>query len=131
MDAPVQNLESRWVTYLRTAAWILPGLFLWIAACTIMVPKLKEICASSNLSLSAPVILALQVSEFIKDNFIWGSAVTLLLLLMLEWRSRKWARCRRPVFGVLAYVVNLAVLVALAALCLLAVFAGAKLLQTK
>ena len=80
---------------------------------------------------SAPILAALTVSEVVKNNLLLGLAVIVPAIILLEWRSPRWGRYRRVVFGATAYLLNLAVLAILAALCLLAVIAGANLLHPK
>jgi len=128
MNMTAQNHEPGWASYLKTLTLILPALFLWVGACVLVVPKLKELCAASNLALPGPVVTALTVSECFKEYFILGSLVTLAVLGLLEWRSRWWPRYRRLVFGIVAYGLNFVVLILLAVVCVVAVAAGAHLL---
>ncbi len=131
MNPPVQNTAPRWAAYLKASAQVVPAMAVWIFACVFVVPKLKEICAATNMALSAPIITALTVSDFVRTNFILLSVVILTALILLEWRSRQWRHHRRRVLGLLGYLLNLAVLAIMTALCVLAVVAGANLLHAK
>jgi hypothetical protein len=129
MNTSNQNIEPRWATYLKTAAFIVPAVFIWVGSCVMIVPKLKEVCNASGMHLLEPVSIALTLSEFLKNNFIVESVVIFAALIFLEWRSRWWPRYRRPVFGVLAFLLNLIALILMTTLCVCAVLAGANLLH--
>jgi len=116
--------EPRWITYLKSAALALPPLALWMFMCVLVVPKLKEICANSDTAFPAPLIAALTVSGFVKNNLLLGLALLVPAVILLEWRSSQWERYRRLILGVVAYLLNLAVLAILAVLCILAVAAA-------
>lgn len=131
MNPPVHNAAPRWTAYLKTCAQVVPATAVWIFACVFVVPKLKEICAATNMDLAAPIITALTVSDFVRTNFILLSVVILTALILLEWRSRQWPHYRRRVLGLLGYLLNLVVLAIMTALCVLAVVAGANLLHAK
>lgn len=131
MKASLTSLEPRLATYFKSAALALPPLAVWILMCVLVVPKLKEICFNSGTDFSAPILAALMVSDVVKNNLLLGLAVIVPLIVLLEWRSPRWDRYRRVVFWATAYLLNLAVLAILAALCLLAVIAGANLLSAK
>jgi type II secretory pathway component PulF len=131
MNPPDSNTEPRWMTYLKTAAWGLPALTVWIFNCVLVIPKLKEVCAASDTAFPTPILMTLTVSEFFKNNLLAGLAIVVPVLVLLEWRSRQWPRYRRMVFGLATYLLNLAVLAGLTALGVLAVIAGANLLPQK
>ncbi|HEU6449529.1 MAG TPA: hypothetical protein VFV23_13935 [Verrucomicrobiae bacterium] len=131
MNAPNQNLEPRWATYLKNAAYVLPALFFWIGSVCLVVPKLKEICAQSGTRLPDSVLLALSISQVIKENFIFGSLAFLAVLVLLEWRSRRWPHYRRMVFGIAAYLLNLIAFVLMATMLVFAVVAAANSLHPK
>jgi hypothetical protein len=131
MNTSNSNLEPGWATYLKSAAFIIPAVFIWIGSCVFVVPKLKEICAVSGVSLPKPVLAALVMSDFLKNNFILASAAILAALIFLEWRSGWWHRCRRMVFGITAFFFNLTALIMITVMMVFAVIAAANLLHAK
>ena len=131
MNTSNQNLKPRWVTYLKTAALIVPGIFVWAAFCTYAQPKLNEVCAASGMTVWKPITTSLMVSDFLRRNFIPFSVLIVATVVLLEWRSVRWPRYRRVVFGVVAYASNFLVLILIASLAVLAVAAGAHVLQGK
>jgi hypothetical protein len=124
MNPPIQETESRSNTYLKNAALALPPLGLWIFMGILVVPKLQEICAGSATVFPAPLMTALTVSAFVKNNLLLGGVVVVAALILLEWRLPQWNRYRRIIVGATAYLLNLTVLAILAVLCLLAVIAA-------
>ena len=129
MNISNSNLEPSWATYLKSAALIVPAIFVWVGSCIFVVPKLKEICAVSGTLFPKPVILALTLSDFVKNNFILETLLTLVALILLEWRSPRWPRYRRLVFGVAAFSLNLVALILITTMMVFAVLAAANLLQ--
>lgn len=129
MNTPIQNPEPRWATYLKSFALIFPAIFVWVGSCVFVVPKLKEICVVSGTTFPKPIWTALVLSDFIKNNLILGTAAILVTLILLEWRSRRWPRYRRLVFGIAAFSLNFIALALIASLLVFAVIAGANLLQ--
>jgi hypothetical protein len=129
MNTSITNLEPRWTTYLKSAAFIVPAIVVWVGFLVFVMPKLKEVCIQSNTTLPGPVSMALSLSDLFKQYFIVGSVVVLAGLAFLEWRSARWPRYRRMVFGSLAFALNLFVLVMLAIVCVIAVIAAANLLH--
>ena len=55
----------------------------------------------------------------------------LAALIWLEWRSRRWPRYRRMVFGIAAFSVNLIALILITTMMVFAVIAAANLLHHK
>ena len=93
--------------------------------------KLKEVCFASGTYFPKPLVLVLDVSDFVRDNFIIGTMGILAALLLLEWRSSRWPRYRRLVFGIAAFSLNFVTLALIAGLLVFAVVAGANLLHAK
>jgi hypothetical protein len=122
------NLEPRWVTYLKTSAVMLPAMFLWVGACVFVLPQLKEIYNSTGHRLPNWFMTALSVTDAIKGNIIMGSLIVTALLVVLEWRSQRWAHYRRLVFGVTGFTLNLTVMVFIAATGVLFAIAANELL---
>jgi type II secretory pathway component PulF len=131
MNPASQRLEPRWAIYLKSAAWIFPPLFIWVGSCILVVPKLKEICQVSGTAFPTPVLTALALSDFCKNNLILGTVLILVALALLEWWSRGWLRYRRPVFGIVAFGLNLIALILVTTMMVFTVTAGANLLSAK
>lgn len=125
MNTPSQNLEPRWAAYTRAAAFLAPALLVWTAFCIVVLPKLHQICNAAGVAFWRPVATAVAISEFVGANVVIIGILVLGAILWLEWRSTHWARFRRIVFGVTAFVLNFMVLILLAAFTILAVVAGA------
>ena len=129
MNIPNQNLEPRWATYLKSFALIFPALVVWVGSLVFVVPKLKEICMVSGTEFPKLVRTALALSDFCKNNLIFGAVLMLAALIWLEWRSRRWPRYRRVVFGIAAFSVNLIALSLIITMMVFAVIVGANLLH--
>lgn len=131
MNTSNSNLERGWATYLKSAALVFPAFVVWAVSCVIAVPRLKEICVVSGTSFPKPILTALDVTDFIKNNLILGMVVILAALILLEWCSSRWPRYRRLVFGITAFSLNFVTLALIAGLLVFAVIAGANLLHAK
>ena len=129
MNTPNPFIESRWATYLKAVAFILPAIVFWVGSLVFVVPKLKEICAASGTDFPKPITFALGLSAFFKDNLIVVALVGLATLILLEWRPSWWPRYRRPVFGVAAFALNLTALILISTLMVFAVIVGNNLLH--
>lgn len=126
--ATASNLEPRWATYSKTIAFILPAIVLWVASTIFVLPKLKQICVVSGTAAPKLMQFILAASELFKNYLLVGTVLFLGTLVLLEWRSHFWSRHRRMIFGVAAFTLNSAVLVAITALFILAVLAGSHML---
>ena len=100
----LSNLEPRWATYLKTAAFVMPAVFLWIFSILLLVPKLHQISHEAGTSLfgfeHAPGAfrafgLLGQGMLLLTENAFYVSGAMLLVLVLLEWRSSRWPRYRR------------------------------------
>jgi hypothetical protein len=100
------NVEARWATYAKAAAFLTPALSLWIFSCVFLMPKLKQI--ANNASLALPTLL--QITLFLSSHFVLISATLVLSLVFLEWRSNRWPRYRRTTLGVSIFLINTLVL---------------------
>jgi hypothetical protein len=131
MNTSNSNFEPGWATYLKSAVLIVPAIVIWAGSCVFVIPKLKEICVVSGTHLPTPVLLALAFSDVVKNNFILGTVIALTVLVLLEWRSRRWPRYRRLVFGITAFSLNLIALLLTATMMVFATVAAANLLHPK
>jgi hypothetical protein len=129
MNTSNSNLEPRWATYLKSAALIVPAILVWVGSLVFVVPKLKEICAASGTAFPKPVLMALALSDFYRSHIIPASVMVFAALIWLEWRSHRWPRYRRVVFGITAFSVNLVALIFITTMMVFAVLAAANLLH--
>lgn len=128
MNTTSSNSEPRWATYSKTVTFIMPALMIWIATTLFVLPKLRQICQVSGTVAPKPMLFILDVSDLFKNYLFVSIIVFFCVLMLLEWRSRTWARHRRLIFGVAAFTLNSAVLIAVTAMFILAVLAGSRLL---
>ena len=47
------NLEPRWATYLKGAAFLAPAVVLWVTAYVWMFPKLNQVCREAGVAIPA------------------------------------------------------------------------------
>ena len=127
MNASNPNTEPRWATYLKSAVWIFPALFVWIGCFVLVLPKLKEVCAVSHTKLPGLILFQLAVADAIRKNLLLGALIFLAALVLAEWRWRGWSRYRRLLFGIAGFCLNFSALFFLASLLVLAVLAASNL----
>ena len=135
MNEPSLNVGSRWATYLRSTLFLLPAVCLWMLAATFVIPQFhalwnKAIWDKASIENAASFTdylrFDLAIMSVFKDNFIFITCFAVLALGLLEWRVRAWPRYRRAVFGAIAFLVNVAILLSFAI-----VFIGATLVATQ
>ena len=127
MNVPNQNPEPGWATYLKSAVWIFPAIFVWIGCMVFLVPKLKEVGAVAKTQLPQSIQFELAVADLIKNNFLLGALIFLTMLVLLEWRWRGWARYRRLLSGIVGFCLNCSALFFLASLLVFAVLVASQL----
>jgi hypothetical protein len=128
MNTMNQTGEPRWASYLKTTAFALPALVLWVGSLVFVLPKLKEICLVSHTVLPEPMLFTLAISDFLKNNLLVTLMFMGLTLVLLEWRSHWWKRRRRMALGIAAFVLNSSILMFFFFMFILAVLAGSNLL---
>jgi hypothetical protein len=122
MNALNSTPEPRRTTYLKTAAFAFPAVFLWLFAIIFLFPKLNEICQQYGdipfgvkTFEQAPAVfkffafLAELMVQLTHYSFVIGGVV-LLGLVLLEMRFSKWPRYRRAVAGIGVFFINAIVL---------------------
>ena len=127
MNTPNQNLEPRWASYLKSAVWISPALFVWMACCVFVVPKLKDVGEVSKTELPELIRFQLVVADTIRMNFLLVALIFLVSLFLLEWRWRGWSRYRRLLLGIMGFCLNFFTFFFLASLLVYAVLVAAHL----
>jgi len=120
--APKPNVELRWATYLKAAAFALPSALIWMFSMVFITPRLQQLCQSVGWTLftfkDAPAVfqafaLVGRGLFLLTQDGLFVSGVMLLALILLESYSSQWPRYRRAVLGAGTFLLNLAVLIAI------------------
>ena len=123
MNTTHLNFEPRWVTYSKACVFAFPAIFLWLLTVVFVLPKANQICQQAGTTVfgfeSAPMIfkiLANVGSFLIFCSHYWFvvGAIGLLMCVLLERFSSQWSRYRRVAIGVMVFLTNAGVLLALA-----------------
>ena len=125
------NLESRWATYAKAAAFLAPAVSLAAFSSVFLFPKVQEICRDAGLAIPAVFRVVMAMMGLFREHGVLLFGAGLLMITFLEWRSRKWPRYRRPSIGVGVFVVNAVVLVLITAMFTLALMAAPALFRTQ
>jgi hypothetical protein len=132
MHTSFANLEPRWATYAKTVAFLAPAAWLWMASCTYVVPKFKQICETTDVMKSTGfwhlVRVDIGITNLVLDNAVLILPAGILALILLEWRWQNWPRYRRALFGFGAFLLNSLVLISLFIMFIAATWAGSVLL---
>ncbi len=120
MSSSSSNIEARWATYLKAAAFGGPALCLYILLFIFVLPKLKELCLDLGRAFPSFFTLTLELTDFVRIHLLAISAAIALILGCLEWRSSKWPRYRRVAIGIGIFILNLAVLITIGITVLIA-----------
>ncbi len=130
MDEPMNtsssNLEPRWATYVKSAAFLAPAVILWGMAVVFLIPKLEQISANAG-GYPLPTVIRMMISLTHNGFFIFSAIVVALFLL--EWRSEKWPRYRRAAVGVGTFVLNAVVLISIFMMVVAAVLVAPALMR--
>ena len=124
------NLESRWRTYLKGAAFVTPAIVLWAFASVFLFPKLKTIWVDAGFAESS-AIFGLRLSDFFMEHGVLLAAGVIGLCGLLEWRWSRWPRYRRGCVGTGVFVLNTAVLVLMTGMLLAALLAAPALMARR
>ncbi len=119
------NLEPRWATYFKAAVFLAPAIGLWIIASVFLFPKLQQICRDAGGAIPA----VYQVTQFLRNYFVFIGGGILLALVLVERRSSRWPRYRRAAIGVGVILLNTAILILITLMVLLALLAAPALLH--
>jgi hypothetical protein len=128
-------IEPRWRTYLRGAAFSIPALFILAFSSVFLLPKLETLWrdaafgASSEMAPSA--IAAVRLAYFVTQHLVVIAVIVITVLVLLEWRSRRWPRYRRATIGIAAFLANTAILIFITAMFMTALMTAPALLRMK
>ena len=125
------TLESSWATYAKATAFLVPAVCLWAFSAVFLFPKVQEICRDSGIAMPPVFRIVMGMMGLFREHGMLLLIAVIFALALLEWRSGKWARYRRPSVGVAVFVVNSAVLILITAMFTLALMAAPALLHTK
>jgi len=127
MNTPSSNIEPRWATYLKAAAFLLPAVSLWMLTMMFVFPRFQATCDAANVSIPTVFRTAIALAQLFHNNFLIICVGLILLLVLLEWRVTKWPRYRRAIFGILAFLLNSAVLLWITTMVVLSLIAAGNL----
>lgn len=111
----VTVIENGSQTYLKAAAFLLPAASLWAFAHLFLLPKLELLWARAG-GMLPEAQWVMDASTIIMRSGGFALVAVAAVLLLLELRFRLY---RRVAVGVIAWVLNSAVLIALTAMCIL------------
>lgn len=126
MNTSSSNLEPRWATYLKAAAFLLPAVCLWLLSTVFLIPKLQQICADAG---AVPLPGLVQTMMAVTEHGLVICVVLVLALGLLEWRVSSWPRYRRAAIGFGMFFLNAVVLISIFMLVVAAVLAAPGLLH--
>ena len=122
--------EPAWATYLKATTFVLPGISLAIFSAIFVIPKLQQICLDAGLPAATAgtfwnlIYSSIQVMLVMLNHGALIATAAILLLLLLEYRVKPWARYRRAALGCGAFVLNSIILLAFFIMFLAAIVAA-------
>lgn len=139
MNEPSLKLDSRWNTYLRSAAFLAPALGCWILGVIYVIPQFNSVWqatmaklgdhSGSGFEIDKTLRTVIAILYLCRDNLVYVAAFAVLILALLEWRSRRWPRYRRAVIGAGVFLINLTVLLSFGIMFIAATIAAGNLLS--
>lgn len=121
--SPEATLSSRWITYAKALAFLLPALGAWSFSAVFLFPKLQQMWADTGFG--EPAFLgAFRCANFLLAHAGWIAGAIVLVLGWLEWRGGLWLRLRSGFLAAGAWFVNAAVLALLTGMLLSALIAA-------
>ena len=126
MNTSSPNIEPRWATYARAAAFLLPAVCLWLLSIVFVIPKLQQICADAGGN-PLPTLVRMMIS--LTRNGVFISGALILVLILLGWRFSTWPRYRRAAVGIGTFLLNAVVLISIFMMVIAALLAAPALLH--
>ena len=105
----IKSGDSRLKTYLIAAIFVLPSLLAAQFTNLFLLPKLSLIQKDAGLS-DAQLYGFLNWPRLLANHGTLVIFALVLMLLLLEWRWRAWARYRKALLGCLVWLINAIVL---------------------
>ena len=129
------DIEPRWRTYFRGAAFSIPALFLLAFSSVYLLPKLetlwRDASFGASFSMASTAITSVNVAYFVTQHFIVLAVTVIAAVVLLEWRSSQWPRYRKATVGVAAFLTNTAILIFITLMFMTALMAAPALVQMK
>ena len=130
MNEPSSNLDSRLATYLRSAAFLLPAICLWMFASIYVTPRFNSLWQKTDkyqvMDLDGIIRFNHAFMYFFKDHLFYIAGFAIIVLTLLEWRSRRWPRYRRAFLGTAVFLLNFTIVLSFAIMFLGATFAASQ-----
>ena len=127
------NIEPAWATYFKNSAFAGPAILLWAASAVFVLPKLEQICRDAGIggdfSLWRVTHSNFAAMQLFREYGIFCLVAVAVIFALLEWRSVQWPRYRRVTLGMLAFGLNLIVLLSVFVMIITATAAAPALLQ--
>jgi len=115
--------EPGWKTYLRAGLFIVPPLICWKFACVVMVPKVRELWNDAGLASQESVGIWNTLDILVQHGSVFLAGLV-ILLMALDFYSLGWRAFRRFGVDVILWGLNVAILVGLVSIGLLALLAA-------
>ena len=126
MNTSSTNIEPRWATYLKGAAFLAPAVILWAMSVIFLIPKLEQIAAHAG-GYPLPAVIRIMIS--LTSNGLLICSAIVVALVFLEWRSKGWPRYRRVAVGFGTFLFNAVVLISIFMMVVAAVLVAPSLMQ--
>jgi hypothetical protein len=134
MNTTHTNIEPAWATYLKTAGYLAPAIFLWGLAAIFIVPKLQQICLHAGLPASGTFFwdlteASIRTTISFGRYWLFGTLGLIAVLALLERRFSAWPRYRRASVGVGAFLLNTLILLSIFIMFVAALVAAPALMK--
>jgi hypothetical protein len=120
ISSPNTNPEPAWATYLKSGAFLLPAVTLWLIVVFFIFPKFNQICHQAGVAIPAIYYFVLSLMQ---HSILIGGALVAAIAL-LERRSDRWPRYRRASLGVGVFALNSVVMVLITVMVVLAIISA-------
>jgi hypothetical protein len=120
-------LESGWKAYLRFVVMAGPALICWIFVAVFVFPKLTYMSRAAGTRV-AKMDSLMATGKTVVENWIYFAAAVALLVAGFEFGTRWWKPRRARALVLIAFMINVAVIISLTGACILAAAAGPALI---
>jgi len=130
MTSSHPEFGDRWIPYLKAVGFLVPAILLWSFAAVFLFPKLQLIWSQGGGTGSESHWLMVALGALMRNGPVILGTI-LVVLAIVEWLLKPWARFRRSVVGTLAFLLNTIILLGLTAMCLAALLIAPALIQAR